>query len=84
MFTLPYLIRNVRSVRPVYTIISNCVYNVTNTNNIFSINRGGLILSLGIPPGTYNIDQLVDTLNGVWLPENLQFAYDSGTLKVSV
>jgi len=84
VFTLPTLLRNVKSVRPVYTIISNCVYNITNTNNIFSINRGGLIISLGIPAGTYNIGQLIITLNSVWLPEDIQFAYDSGTLKVSV
>jgi hypothetical protein len=83
-FTLPTLLKNVKSVRPVYAIISNCVYNITNTNNIFSIERGGLVISLGIPAGTYSIDQLILTLNGVWLPENLQFAYDSGTLKVTV
>ena len=83
-FTLPTLLRNVKSVRPLYAIISNCVYNVTNTNNIFSINRGGPIVSLGIPAGTYNINQLIDTLNGAWEVENIQFAYDSGTLKVTV
>ena len=55
-FTLPTLLKNVKSVRPVYAIISNCVYNITNTNNIFSIDRGGLIISLGIPAGTYSID----------------------------
>lgn len=83
-YTLPTLIKNVKSVRPVYTIISNCVYNITNTNNIFSVTRGGLTVSLGIPAGTYTIEQLITTLNGVWLPEDIQFAYDSGTLKVSV
>ena len=83
-FTLPTLLRNVKSVRPLYAIISNCVYNVTNTNNIFSINRSGPIVSLGIPAGTYNITQLINTLNGAWEVENIQFAYDSGTLKVTV
>ena len=70
-FTLPTLLKNIKSVRPVYAIISNCVYNVTNTNNIFSINRAGLVHSLGIPAGTYTIENLISTLNGVWLPESI-------------
>lgn len=51
--------------------MTNSVYNVTGVNNVFSITRAGVELSIGISAGSYTIEELIDELNNVWNASNL-------------
>lgn len=39
IFTLPTLYQNVKSIKPVYIIISNNIYNITAVTNLLTIIR---------------------------------------------
>ena len=84
LYTLPNLVTGVKSIRPVYCIISNSAYNVGSVTNTFSIIRSGITLTLGITSGTYNITSLISALNVIWNPLRIDFGYDPATLKVSI
>ncbi len=73
LYTLPNLVTGVKSIRPVYCIISNSAYNVGSQTNIFSIVRSGVTLSQAIPVGTYNTTTLINALNLIWNPQDIDF-----------
>ena len=64
--------------------MTNSVYNVTGVNNVFAITRAGIDLAIGIPAGSYTIEELIDELNTAWNASNVEFTYDSKTLKVTI
>lgn len=84
LYTLPDLVTGVKSIRPVYCILSNSAYNIGSQQNTFSIDRSGLTLTQAIPVGTYSEANLIDALNLIWNPLNIDFSYDPNTLKVTI
>ena len=47
-------------------IISNNIYNISSYSNLLSIIRSGNVITIGIPPGTYTINELISELNDAW------------------
>ena len=84
IINLPNILTNVKSVQPRYAIMTNSVYNVTGVNNVFAITRTGVDVVIGISAGSYTIEELIDELNTVWNPTNIEFTYDAKTLKVTI
>ena len=83
-YNLPNLITGVKSIRPVYCIISNSAYNIGALTNTFSIDRSGITLTQALTTGTYNTTTLMSQLNTLWNPLNITFLYDPSTLKVTI
>jgi hypothetical protein len=73
VFALPNLLSGVKSIRPVYCIISNTTYNVSAVSNVFAIDRSGITTSQGIPVGTYTVNSLISALNTLWNPVDIDF-----------
>ena len=83
-FNLPYLITNIKSIQPVYSIFPNNIYTVSAVNNQFNFNIAGIDRTIQITPGTYNITSLINSLNALGAVSNTNFFYDPLTLKISI
>jgi len=84
IYNLPNIITGVSTITPIYCIITNSVYNITAVTNVFGIIRSGVNINLGIPVGTYTINQLITALDLLWNPLDIDFYYDPNTLKVTI
>jgi hypothetical protein len=62
-FQLPYLITNIKSIVPIYTIFPNNLYTISSVNNALHLIVNGLGRLIEITPGIYTIDQLLIALN---------------------